>query len=204
MTTQHHYPFDASEPCNTGYLNPKIIEELKRLNAKTVLDLGCGNGFLCKNLDAQGFSVTGIDPSPTGIECAQALAPNVSFQELGVYDSPKDLASPDFDAIVSAEVIEHLYAPKELIRFAKAKLKPGGHLIITTPYHGYLKNLLLVIFGKWDFHHKPLWDGGHIKFWSRQTLTEALENEGFVVENFIGCGRAPYLWKSMLLTARRP
>lgn len=71
MDIKHAYPFDANEPCSTEYLNPKIIEALKRLNAQSVLDLGCGNGFLCRDLSDQGFNVTGMDPSPTGIECAQ-------------------------------------------------------------------------------------------------------------------------------------
>jgi 2-polyprenyl-3-methyl-5-hydroxy-6-metoxy-1,4-benzoquinol methylase len=203
QTPIHHYPFDAKEPCNAGYLNLEIIKELNRIGAKSVLDLGCGNGYLCRDLSNLGFNVTGVDPSSTGIAHARTLAPKVSFYEIGVYDNPQNLETHNYDAVVSTEVIEHLYYPKELIRFAKAVLKPGGYLVVTTPYHGYLKNLLLALFNKWDFHHKPLWDGGHVKYWSKKTLTEALENEGFFVENFIGCGRTRYLWKSMLLTARK-
>jgi hypothetical protein len=82
-------------------------------------------------------------------------------------------------------------------------LKPGGYLVLSTPYHGYLKNLALSLTGKWDFHHSPLRDGGHIKFWSRKTLTELLETEGFHVTDFIGVGRIPYLWKSMVIVARK-
>ena len=79
---------------------------------------------------------------------------------------------------------------------------PGGELIITTPYHGYLKNLTLSILNKWDSHMDPLWLGGHIKLWSKKTLTQALRNAGFEVVNFIGCGRVPYFWKSMMIKAK--
>jgi hypothetical protein len=41
---------------------------------------------------------------------------------------------------------------------------------IMTPCHGYFKNLLLALTGKLDAHHDPLWDHGHIKFWSVPTL----------------------------------
>ena len=74
---------------------------------------------------------------------------------------------------------------------------------MTTPYHGYLKNLALSIFGMWDYHHTALWHGGHIKFWSRATLTKLLNENGFDVIEFHGVGRVAYLWKSMLLVARK-
>jgi hypothetical protein len=55
-----------------------------------------------------------------------------------------------------------------------------------------------------DAHFTALWDGGHIKFWSRKTLAKLLAGVGFDVVDFAGCGRFPYLWKSMVMTARRP
>ena len=74
--------------------------------------------------------------------------------------------------------------------------------MISTPYHGYLKNLALSILDKWDKHHTVLWHGGHIKFWSRKTLTLLLQENGFNVIAFHGIGRLPYLLKSMILVAR--
>lgn len=75
--------------------------------------------------------------------------------------------------------------------------------MITTPYHGYLKNLVLTTLNKWDAHHMPLWHGGHIKFWSRRTLAMLLAENGFRVIGFSGVGRVPYLWKSMVLLAQK-
>jgi len=77
-------------------------------------------------------------------------------------------------------------------------LKPKGCLIITTPYHGYIKNLVLALSGKMDNHFHVLWDGGHIKFFSVKTLTALLKTEGFTDLHFNFAGRFPYLWKSML------
>lgn len=75
-------------------------------------------------------------------------------------------------------------------------------MIISTPYHGYLKNLALAATGKLDNHFTVLWDGGHIKFWSVKTLSKLLEEYGFEVVEFKGSGRIPYLWKSMLLRVK--
>ena len=61
-------------------------------------------------------------------------------------------------------------------------------MIISTPYHGYLKNLVLALTNKWDAHLNPFWDGGHIKFWSRKTISRLLSENGFRVIQFIGSG----------------
>jgi len=124
------------------------------------------------------------------------------FRLASVYESPNALGETGFDAVISTEVIEHLFLPAALPHFARSVLNPGGHLIVTTPYHGYLKNLLICLAGKWVSHHTSMWDGGHIKFWSRRTLSDLLEANGFEVVRFKGTGRIYGLWKSMVVTAR--
>lgn len=77
------------------------------------------------------------------------MMPCVLFYELGV-DSDPALDTPTeglFVAVISAEVIEHLYAPHLLPQFAWQYLMPGWLLILTAPYHGYLKNLVLSLAG---------------------------------------------------------
>lgn len=83
-------------------------------------------------------------------------------------------------------------------RLAAKLLKPGGVVLVTTPYHGYLKNLALSLLDKWDQHLSPFWLHGHIKFWSRQTLTQLFEGEAFQFISFRGLGRLPWLWMTML------
>ena len=116
---------------------------------------------------------------------------------------PAQIPGGEFDAVVSTEVIEHLFLPRQLLDLAFARLRPGGFLLVTTPYHGYLKNLALALFNRWDSHWSPQWDGGHVKFWSRRTLTTLLEAQGFRVLEFRGAGRFPWLWKSMVLVAEK-
>ena len=72
---------------------------------------------------------------------------------------------------------------------------------MTTPYHGYLKNLAISLAGAWDRHLDPIWDGGHIKQFSRKTITRLLIDSGFVLKKFGGVGRVPWLWKSMIVLA---
>ncbi len=193
---------DAAPTCAHGYLWPQLQRILQAAGARTVLDLGCGNGALSQVMLAAGFAVTGCDADAEGIAIAQRHGRG-RFVLASVYDDPASLQLEPVDAVVSAEVIEHLYAPAALARFAHAVLRPGGRLIVTTPYHGYLKNLAMSLANGWDRHWHPSRAGGHIKFFSRASLTRLLEEAGFAVEAFHGAGRAPLLWKSMILVARR-
>jgi 2-polyprenyl-3-methyl-5-hydroxy-6-metoxy-1,4-benzoquinol methylase len=185
------------------YLTLPVMAVCQKLSVKRILDVGCGNGAMCGALADAGFEMVGCEPDDEGIAFATKRYPAIRFHQIGIYDDPSTLGEKEFDAVVSTEVIEHLMHPKFLPRFASQVLRPGGHLIVSTPYHGYLKNLMLAITGKFDFHFTALWDGGHVKFWSRATLTRLLTDEGFEVIDFIGAGRLPYLWKSMILVARK-
>lgn len=202
------YGWESTEaPVSCNYLAPQVLELLKGSGARRVLDLGSGNGQLCKQLSEHGYDAVGVEFDREGVQLARQSHPALKFYNYGVQDDPQELLTAErgalFDAVVSTEVVEHLFAPHLLPRYAQAVLRDKGLLIVSTPYHGYLKNLALSVMDHWDQHHTPLWHGGHIKFWSRRTLTRLLEEHGFRVERFQGVGRMPYLWKSMILTARK-
>lgn len=164
--------------------------------------MGCGNGSFTNILNNHGYNVTGVEESSSGVAIAKQQYQNCKFIEGSIYDLPYSDLNPEFDAVISVEVIEHLFEPKQLIRAAKKCLKPNGRLILTTPYHGYWKNLALALTGKMDKHHTVLWDGGHIKFFSVETLSQLLKSEGCKDIQFEFAGRFPYLWKSMLCNCR--
>lgn len=200
-----------------GYSHPSVQRGLNQLLLHTVgkgvsrvCDLGCGNGNFALELSPNVDRIVGVDKSSSGIDVAvksKGAFTNVSFVE-----SPIDEALPAklledgglFDAVISIDVIEHLFLPRALIDVAWQVLRPGGRLIVCTPYHGYLKNLAISIVGHWDSHHGVHWDGGHIKFFSVRTLTALVAERGFDSIRFQFFGRAPYLWKNMICTARKP
>ncbi|MCB9307748.1 MAG: methyltransferase domain-containing protein [Lewinellaceae bacterium] len=185
------------------YLLPGITAMLGVPKGLTILDIGCGNGALAKLLLEKGYNIYGIDASETGIQWAKQSHPKRFFlQDITSNTLPPELSVQRFNVLISTEVIEHLYSPREYILFCKNILPFGGRLILSTPYHGYWKNLLLALTGHMDNHFTALWDGGHIKFWSKKTLTKLLTEGGFQVTKFKGVGRMPPLWKSMLVEAK--
>jgi 2-polyprenyl-3-methyl-5-hydroxy-6-metoxy-1,4-benzoquinol methylase len=198
----HEQPDPPHQPM---YLD--IVVRYLRSDARivSVLDAGCGDGNFTASIAGAGYSAFGLDMSESGIAIATTREIG-TFAHGSLYD---DLAAPfpgieNFDAIIAVEVIEHLYSPTEFVRRAWESLRPGGMFILTTPYWGYLKSVLLAITGRMDRALTALWEGGHIKHWSRNTLTTLLTQEHFTVVGFAGAGRRPpYLWNGMVIACRK-
>jgi 2-polyprenyl-6-hydroxyphenyl methylase/3-demethylubiquinone-9 3-methyltransferase len=191
----HNYLLPAVRDTLAGYINATGSE-------KRLFDLGCGNGSLSFELSRSGWDVTGIDPSSDGISQARAAYPNLNLHEGSAYE---DLAKRygKFPAVISLEVVEHVYYPRRWASTLHSLLLPGGIAVVSTPYHGYLKNLALAATNKLDSHFTALWDHGHIKFWSINTLRQLLEEAGLRDIRFLRVGRVPPLAKSMIAIARR-
>ena len=197
---------DAHALVSHEYLLPKvcaIIDGLAAGKPTRIFDVGAGNGSVANELCRGGHQVTGVDPSATGVAQANKAYPAIRIELGSAYD---DLAQRygRFPVVLSLEVIEHLLYPRRLARTAFDLLEPGGTLILSTPYHGYLKNVALALSGRMDAHFTALWDGGHVKFWSFRTLRALLLEAGFVSVRFHRVGRVPPLAKSMIAVAGRP
>lgn len=184
-----------------------LLSQIER-GAK-ILDAGCGGGDFSIGLHEAGYTVFGSDLSVSAIAHARSAGTG-RYEVASLYDH---LAEPFgincFDAIVCVEVIEHLYSPARFVMRAHEALRPGGLLIVSTPYWGYLKNVVLALTNRMDRALTALWEGGHIKHFSRTTLTKLMEQQGFQTVKFIGCGEgwrahAPYLWNGMLMAFRKP
>ena len=205
---QYEYSYqDSQAGHHHGYLLKPLMEVMSEMlppphkQKLRILDIGCGNGSLSNFLAQQGYEVVGVEESESGVRLANETFPNCHFIQGSIYNLPYSEIGNQFDIVLAAEVIEHLFYPKELARSAKKLLKPNGRLIMTTPYHGYLKNLAIALSGKMDKHFTVLWDGGHIKFFSVGTMTTLLETEDYTNIQFKFAGRFPYLWKSMLCSS---
>ena len=178
-----------------------IEEELPK--GQRIFEIGCGNGATAGMLGELGYELTGVDTSESGISIAKQANPDVTFKIGSAYD---DLAARygQFPVVLSLEVIEHCFWPRKFAKTAFELAAPGGLVIISTPYHGYLKNIALALTNKLDSHFTALWDGGHIKFWSRKTLYALLKEAGFSTVSFRRIGRIAPLAKSMIAIARKP
>jgi 2-polyprenyl-3-methyl-5-hydroxy-6-metoxy-1,4-benzoquinol methylase len=196
---------DNRLPHTHKYLYPKVFRILNELQGEgktKIFEVGCGNGALGSELIKNGFEIYGVDPSIEGIEQSKKTNAPLHYSVGSCYD-PLHEQYGQFPVVISLEVIEHVYSPRKFAKCIYLLLEPGGTAIISTPYHGYLKNLILAITGKMDAHFTALWDHGHIKFWSEHTLKILLEEAGFINIRFEKAGRIGPFAKSMIAIANR-
>lgn len=129
------YAWDDTIPHTEAYLLPPLQQLITAALAPQqfasapprLLDLGCGNGALCRYLSAQGYAVEGIEPSPSGIASARQLCAHVPVHQATA--SPSELARlqlDPFDLVISTEVVEHCYSPREWAACAFQALRPDG------------------------------------------------------------------------------
>lgn len=205
VSAANEFIWDTSEHTEIHrFIHKPVISSLKKYNSKNVLDLGCGNGAFTGLLASEGFDVTGIDHSLSGVGIATQQHPDINFIQHDITSALDASYQQKFDAVVSVEVIEHLLLPRKLMENAAMALKPGGLFILTTPYHGYWKNLALAIANRYDSHWHPLRDYGHIKFFSRNTITSLFREYRFNDIRIQTVGRIPALARSMIISATKP
>lgn len=171
----------------------------------TILDIGCHDGTLCRDLLRRGASVTGIDVySP---ELARDTIWRYYQQDL---NHTKSLPFPDatFSAITALEILEHIidtdFFLKELIRV----LKPGGYLFLSTPNINMLKNRFRVPLGLYPYGIEWHTVIHHVRLYNLATLRGHLEQTGFRVQRQRGThllpqrllGSRTLLWLSNVLS----
>jgi 2-polyprenyl-3-methyl-5-hydroxy-6-metoxy-1,4-benzoquinol methylase len=111
-----------------SYIN-EVLSEIKQLEYKNILDIGCGDGYLLNNLKTTSTK-TGIDLSEKAILFAKAFAKDAKFEI-------KDLhtINDKYDLITLIEVLEHI--PNESIKPFMTKvlnlINTGGYFVISVP-----------------------------------------------------------------------
>jgi len=187
-----------------SYLIKSVIDLLKDIDTSDVelLDVGCGNGVLTSEISKIFKHTTGIDLSGTGIEIAQKLVTEkLNFEQISLDEMIEK--KKKFKFISLFEVIEHQYLPDEFLDKIYQLLEDGGTFLVTTPYNGYIKNLIVSIFGKHDQHFDPLWRHGHIKFFSIKTLTWILKKCNFEIIKKTFSGRFYPISCSMIFLTKK-
>jgi 2-polyprenyl-3-methyl-5-hydroxy-6-metoxy-1,4-benzoquinol methylase len=145
-----------------------------------VLDVGCSGGYLAERLVAAGATVTGIELDPVAAERARGVCERVLVGDVERIELPFEPES--FDAVVCADLIEHLRDPAAFLARVRPLLRPGGRLALTTPNVANWTIRLQLLFGRWRYTERGILDRTHTHLFTRRTLIECLEGSGFEVQ----------------------
>jgi SAM-dependent methyltransferase len=164
-----------------------------------VLDLGCGAGRFVRALQQAGADAVGVEIAEGALERARANAPGAELLRLED-DGTIPLAHRSVDLIWCSEVLEHAADAAALLHEARRVLKPDGRLLLTVPYHGRAKDVLIAL-TRFERHFDPL--GQHLRFFTRRSLAAALDATGFAPVRITAAGGPPLLRESLVALSRR-
>lgn len=179
---------------------PKLEPRIPREKGITIMDFGCGAGHLIEEMHRVNpvAHFIGVDVSREALMRAKTRCPYAGFHLEN--DGAVPLVAGSVDFVLSSEVIEHVYDTENMAAEVARVLRSGGRLLLTTPYHGFLKNLLIALFS-FDMHFDPV--GPHVRFFSKRTLTALLERHGMKVIEYHYYGRVYPLSHSIVVLAEK-
>lgn len=156
------------------------VRRIARGRRLRILDVGCGDGFLWKKLDALG-DVEGIEPD------GALIAPTSPYRgRIEVSPFPGRSRERPYDLILMLDVLEHIEDDRAALRKVHELLAPGGHLVLTVPAHMWLWSEFDAV----NHHHRR---------YARRPLARLVAEAGLSVVS----ARYYYFWPVLPLVARR-
>jgi len=163
----------------------------------TILDIGCGDGTAAAAAAPllTGHRVVGVDWSQDALARARTRLPYTVRGEL----TALPLRAAVADAVLFSEVIEHLVDPDTALAEIRRVLRPGGHLMLSTPNLAAWYNRALLLAGVQPvfsevslraIHGRPGKEVvGHLRLYTPRALREFVTAAGFTV---VGLKGAPF------------
>lgn len=147
---------------------------------KKVLDVGCADGYLGKELKNNGCFVVGIEGNVQRAKIAKEILDDVV---IGNIEGLKTLSCPEnfFDVIVFADVLEHLIMPDVVLANFKKYLKEGGIIIISVPNIARIDIRVKLLLGKFNYAQGGILDRTHLRFFTLDSIQRLLTVSGYVV-----------------------
>jgi 2-polyprenyl-6-hydroxyphenyl methylase/3-demethylubiquinone-9 3-methyltransferase len=170
------------------------IDDLARLQGKTVLDVGCGGGILAEAMAARGARVKGIDLSDKALKVAQLhqLESGVQVEYESV--SAEDLAEREagrYDALTCMEMLEHVPDPKSIVAACARLVRPGGDVFFSTINRSPKSYLFAVIGAEYILGLLPRGTHDYAKFIRPSELARHCRSAGVTLKSVIGMGYNP-------------
>jgi SAM-dependent methyltransferase len=155
----------------------KILALVEK-DRQTILDVGCGAGFLAQALSLRGNTVTGVDARKvTGAEERMDRFIHVELER-----DPIPWTGPPFQIVVLADILEHLSAPDRLLQQCHKLLANDGVLIVSVPNVAHWSVRLSLLFGRFVYTARGILDRSHLRFFTLSSICSELERAGFAID----------------------
>jgi len=177
-------PFGHSRPEVTRRL-PSTVERL--------LDVGCGAGEASAALKSRRprLHVTGIESDSRAAARARGSLDRVLEGDAGEILAALACAGEKYEGFLFADVLEHLQDPIAPLSRARSLAAPGATLLVSVPNVGHLSVVRDLLLGRFDPVAAGLHDAGHLRWFTRGFLEEALDEAGWRVLSIESLPGAP-------------
>lgn len=154
-----------------------------------ILEGGVSSGYFAKVLVDAGRRVDGIEIDPVAAEEARSVCDRVIVADLQAFD-PSELPG-DYDVLLFGDTLEHLPDPAAVLRRLHPKLKPGGVLVTSVPNVANWAMRLALLLGRFRYTERGILDHTHLRFYTKRTLIEMLNEAGFGVGKVVAAVPIP-------------
>jgi len=166
---------------------PELVELLPR-GAQSLCDVGCSAGTVgaAWKQGVPAGRVTGIESDSRAASIARHRLDRVVNADAFVALEALGREGAEFDVFLFGDILEHLEDPIRALCLARRLARPGARLVVSVPNIGHLSLVRDLIAGRFDPLPAGLADVGHLRWFSRGFLREALEEAGWHVEDIRG------------------
>ncbi|MBP3609392.1 MAG: glycosyltransferase [Lachnospiraceae bacterium] len=171
---KYDYEFESIDLLPSGKLAAHIAD------GSTVLEFGCSTGNLARYLtEKKKCRVYAIEMDQKAFETAKQYLVDGVCGDIENDEWLDYFSGVSFDAIVFADVLEHLHNPDETLRKASILLKEDGLLLFSVPNIAHNDVIIKLLEDRFDYTETGLLDSTHIHFWGGNNLSEFLLKQGF-------------------------
>jgi cyclopropane fatty-acyl-phospholipid synthase-like methyltransferase len=132
-----------------------------------------------------GCSVTGVELSPESAESARRHCEKVVVGDAETLDLERALDGALFDAVVFADVLEHLREPGTVLHRLRPLLAEGGAVIASIPNVAHASVRLALLAGEFRYREAGLLDRTHLRFFTRESIQDLFEASGYLVTHWL-------------------
>lgn len=166
------------------YPRPEMLAFVP-VGCRRVLDVGCAEGTFGESLKrSRGIEVWGVEPTKSAAAVAKTRLDGVIE---GLFDPEIALPLGSFDCILFNDVLEHMIAPESALSYARDLLAPGGAVVASIPNIRSFPTVWQLIFhARWEYQDAGVLDKTHLRFFTKSSIVDMFEREGFVLESVSG------------------